>query len=166
MKEYKNKINELDAHKKEIVKMVKAGCTKKEITEKFGRFGFSEPSEVSKMVSRIKERLLQYKQELQKQTMYKEGLPGSSLDIVNSLLDDLEEDEKENGWIPVDWRLPETDDYILVSFSNYTLPDIGRYESDKDGGGAFFPGDEERSYASFGLFVNAWMPLPEPYKED
>ncbi len=26
------------------------------------------------MVSRIKERLLQYKQELQKQTMYKEGL--------------------------------------------------------------------------------------------
>lgn len=146
--------------------MVKAGCTQKEITEKFGRFGFSEPSEVSKMVSRIKERLLQYKQELQKQTMYKEGLPGSSLDIVNSLLDDLEEDEKENGWIPVDWRLPETDDYILVSFSNYTLPDIGRYESDKDGGGAFFPGDEERSYASFGLFVNAWMPLPEPYKED
>ena len=166
MKEYKNKINELDAHKKEIVKMVKAGCTQKEITEKFGRFGFSEPSEVSKMVSRIKERLLQYKQELQKQTMYKEGLPGSSLDIVNSLLDDLEEDEKENGWIPVDWRLPETDDYILVSFSNYTLPDIGRYESDKDGGGAFFPGDEERSYASFGLFVNAWMPLPESYKED
>lgn len=165
MKEYK-KINELDAHKKEIVKMVKAGCTQKEITEKFGRFGFSEPSEVSKMVSRIKERLLQYKQELQKQTMYKEGLPGSSLDIVNSLLDDLEEDEKENGWIPVDWRLPETDDYILVSFSNYTLPDIGRYESDKDGGGAFFPGDEERSYASFGLFVNAWIPLPEPYKED
>lgn len=46
---------------------------------------------------RIKERLLQYKQELQKQTMYKEGLPGSSLDIVNSLLDALEQDEKENS---------------------------------------------------------------------
>ena len=56
------------------------------------------------MVSRIKERLLQYKQELQKKTMYKEGLPGSSLDIVNSLLDDLEEDEKENGWIPVKYH--------------------------------------------------------------
>lgn len=118
------------------------------------------------MVSRIKERLLQYKQELQKQTMYKEGLPGSSLDIVNSLLDDLEEDEKENGWIPVAERLPETDDYILVSFSNYTLSDIGRYEADKDGGGTFFQGDEERSYVSFGLFVNAWMPLPKPYEED
>lgn len=121
------------------------------------------------MVSRIKERLLQYKQKLQKQTMYKEGLPGSSLDIVNSLLDDLEEDEKENGWIPVAERLPETDDYILVSFSNCTLSDIGRYKADKDGGGAFFsrfPRDEERSYVSYGLFVNAWMPLPEPYKEN
>lgn len=30
MKEYKNKINELDAHKKEIIKMVKSGCTQKE----------------------------------------------------------------------------------------------------------------------------------------
>ena len=54
------------------------------------------------MVSRIKERLLQYKQELQKRTIYKDGLPGSSLDIVNSLLKDLEQDEKENGWILVD----------------------------------------------------------------
>ena len=44
---------------------------------------------------KIKERLLQYKQELQKQTMHKEGLPGSSLDIVNTLLDDLEQDEKK-----------------------------------------------------------------------
>ena len=69
------------------------------------------------------------------------------------------------NWIPIEERLPETDDYILVSFSNYGLPDIGRYEADKDGGGAFFPGDKERSYVSYGLFVNAWMPLPEPYVE-
>lgn len=82
------------------------------------------------MVSRIKERLLQYKQELQKQTMYKEGLPGSSLDIVNSLLDDLEEDEKENGWIPVGERMPDPDKHILVSFFNFSLPMIGRYTVD------------------------------------
>ena len=74
--------------------------------------------------------------------------------------------QKENSWIPVDERLPETDDYILVSFSNYTLPDIGRYEADKDGGVTFYPGDNERSYVSYGLFVNAWMELPECYKED
>ena len=71
------------------------------------------------MVSRIKERLLQYKQELQKRTIYKDGLPGNSLDIVNSLLKDLEQDEKENGWILVDERLPDPDEHILVSFFNF-----------------------------------------------
>ena len=70
-----------------------------------------------------------------------------------------------NPWIPITDRLPETDDYILISFENYTLPDIGRYEIDADGNGAFYPGDEAVSYASIGVFVNAWMPLPQPWKE-
>lgn len=118
------------------------------------------------MVSRIKERLLQYKQELQKQTMYKEGLPGSSLDIVNSLLDDLEEDEKENGWIPVGERIPDPDKHILVSFFNFSLPMIGRYTVDDDDGGTFRVGDEDESFVEHDLYVNAWMPLPKPYKED
>lgn len=116
-------------------------------------------------MSRVRTRLEQYKAELERQSKYKAGLPGSALDIINTLLDDLEQDEKENGWIPVDERLPETNDYILVSFSNYTLLDIGRYETDKDGGGTFFPRYESKSYVSFGLFVNAWRPLPKPYKE-
>ena len=73
---------------------------------------------------------------------------------------------KTINWIPVDEKLPETDNHILVSFSNCTEPNIGRYEADEDGGGAFFPGDEDRSYVHFGLFVNAWMPLPDSYKED
>ena len=73
---------------------------------------------------------------------------------------------ESTNWIPIDEKLPDPDKYILVSFENYVLSDIGRYEADEDGGGAFYPGDEDRSYTSFGLFVNAWMPLPEPYKED
>lgn len=68
-------------------------------------------------------------------------------------------------WLPVSERLPEDDKYILVSFENFTLPDIGRYEVDEDGNGAFYPGDDEKRYAAYGLFVNAWMPLPEPYRE-
>lgn len=49
---------------------------------------------------RVRKRLEQYKQELEKQTQYKAGLPGSALDIVKILLADLEEDEKENkSWI-------------------------------------------------------------------
>ena len=105
-----------------------------------------------------------------KRTINPYGRPfdGTAYELGVKIIDFIEniDGEKENSWIPVDERLPETDDYILVSFSNYTLPDIGRYEADKDGGGTFYPGDGERSYVSYGLFVNAWMELPECYKED
>lgn len=67
-------------------------------------------------------------------------------------------------WIPVTERLPETNDYILISFGNYPLSDIGRYEVDVEGSGAFYPGNKDVSYASIGVFVNAWMPLPERWK--
>lgn len=77
----------------------------------------------------------------------------------------LAEEEKTGGWIPVTERLPEDDKYIMISFENFTLPDIGRYEVDKDGNGAFYPGDDEKSYTAYDLYVNAWIPLPEPYRE-
>lgn len=69
-------------------------------------------------------------------------------------------------WIPIAEKLPEPGEYILLSFENYTLTDIGRYEKDEDGSGAFYLGDEDESCASVNLFVNAWMPLPEPYRPD
>ena len=68
-------------------------------------------------------------------------------------------------WILVTERLPETGKYVLISFSNFTVPITGRYEEDEEGG-AFFSGDEDESLISKGLIVNAWMPLPEPYHED
>lgn len=49
---------------------------------------------------------------------------------------------------------------------NDRLPDIGRYEAESDGSGAFYPGDEDASYVSFGVFVNAWMPLPKVYRRE
>lgn len=67
-------------------------------------------------------------------------------------------------WIPINERQPETDTYILVSFKNCNMPDIARYEEDRNGG-AFYPGDEEKSYISHGLIVNAWRPLPDTYRE-
>ena len=67
-------------------------------------------------------------------------------------------------WIPVEKRLPETDDYILLSYTNYGLIVIGRYEVDKNGDGAFYPGDDDRSCSNYGLFVNAWMPVIPPYR--
>lgn len=70
----------------------------------------------------------------------------------------------KDKWIPVDERLPETNKYILLSFSNFSVPAVGRYEEYEDGG-AFYIGDETETCVSQLLFVNAWMELPEPYKE-
>lgn len=87
---------------------------------------------------------------------------------VARLSDEIErmKGEERQQWIPVAEKLPEPETYILVSFDNYTFPDIATYRVDDDGSGAFYPGDEDYTYLSTGFFVNAWMPLPEPYKAE
>lgn len=74
--------------------------------------------------------------------------------------------EYNNGWIPCSERLPENDDYILLSFENFSLPLVGRYDKDGEIGGAFYIGDcdGDDTCVSNNLFVNAWQPLPEPYQ--
>lgn len=83
---------------------------------------------------------------------------------VDGYIEAIKKQPKAGEWISCSERLPESDNYILLSFENYSIPEIGRYEIGKDGSGAFYPGDDEKSYVSYGLFVNAWQPLPEPYK--
>lgn len=80
-------------------------------------------------------------------------------------VEDAEDTNVLNKWIPISERLPEDESYILVSFENCTMLDIARYE-ENDEGGTFYPGDDEKSYSSYGIFVDAWMPLPEPYREE
>lgn len=68
-----------------------------------------------------------------------------------------------NSWIDVDVELPKPNEYLLLSFSNFSIPVVGRYEEDEEGG-AFHIGDELETCVSQDLFVNAWMPLPKPYR--
>ena len=70
--------------------------------------------------------------------------------------------------IPVEERLPESNDYVLMARGNFSLPLVGRYESDEDGGGAWYLGDcdEDDTCVSIDLFVNDWMRLPEPYRKE
>lgn len=79
--------------------------------------------------------------------------------------EDAEEKNRLGQWIPCSEKLPDDESYILVSFENCTMPDIARYE-ENDEGGTFYPGDDEKPYSSYGIFVNAWTPLPEPYREE
>lgn len=65
--------------------------------------------------------------------------------------------EPKTGWIPVSEKPPETGDSILVTYSDGEIgivwsarPKVwGKYEK-----------------ANNLIFPVAWMPLPEPYKED
>lgn len=80
----------------------------------------------------------------------------------------LKKESEERRWIPVTERLPESGKYVLMSFENFTLPVIGQYEVNDEGDGAWYLGDNDEgdTCCSVGLFVNAWMPLPEPYREE
>lgn len=69
------------------------------------------------------------------------------------------------GWIDVNEELPKNDNYIMVSFQNFSLPAVGRYE-EGESGGAFYLGDEDVNCVEQGLFVNAWKPVPKAYRPE
>lgn len=78
--------------------------------------------------------------------------------------DDLIKAYEQSRWIPVDEKLPDPDELILLSFENFTVPMIGRYTVDDDDSGTFRVGDTDESFVENDLYVKAWMPLPEPWK--
>ena len=94
---------------------------------------------------------------------------GTLDDDISCILEEVESvDAKYTNvpgkWIPIAEKAPEDESYVLVSFENATMVDIARYEAD-DEGGSFYPGDDEDPYSKYGIYVNAWMPLPELYRE-
>ena len=130
-------------------------------------------------MSRVRARLEQYKAELERQSQYKAGLPGSALDIINTLLDDLEQDEKENDWIPVkyhkiskkeraeesisndiqymlDGKMPDDGQEILITNGKTTWQDTSFIDCD----GYYLDSGYDW------IDITAWRPLPEPYKEN
>lgn len=129
-------------------------------------------------MSRVRTRLEQYKTEMENKSQYKHGLPGSALDIVNTLLNDFEQDEKENGWIPVSEKLPEDEREYLVTLEKvYGTPEIfmGIASYLKFGNDGYW-NEKKYGYLEWDKYsdghggttmykVIAWKPLPKPYEE-
>lgn len=78
----------------------------------------------------------------------------------------LKKNSEEDRWVPVLEQLPEPEKLVMLSFSNFSLPMIGRYTEDAADDGTFRVGDADEGFAEHDLYVNAWMPLPNPYRED
>lgn len=73
-----------------------------------------------------------------------------------------DKEERDNGWIPYS-EPPKTGEYVLLSFENFSVPMVGRYEENEQGG-AYYIGDEDEACIKQGIFVNAWQQLPAPYQ--
>lgn len=74
-------------------------------------------------MSHIKDRLSDYHDFMKKLVDYHQMILASdALEMIEQLKDDLEQDEKENGWIPVSERLPEEDGYLLSSATLSACP--------------------------------------------
>lgn len=87
----------------------------------------------------------------------------SALSTVEGVIAGLDEAKDINvpsndGWIPVEERLPEKTDYYLVQLSR-KLPN----EDYSDRVVVLFNG-EEKEFECYANLIIAWQPLPERYK--
>lgn len=131
-------------------------------------------------MSRVKERLKQYKGELSKYSKYETILVGTVMDILEELQDDLEQDEKENGWIIVKYHKITDAERKENGYSQHIeyyldglLPDDGQEIIVTDGENTWCDTCCINSDVEYYLEscidwteIKAWRPLPEPYKGD
>ena len=133
-------------------------------------------------MSHIKDRLSDYHDFMKKLVDdHQMILASDALEMIEQLQDDLEQDEKENGWIPVSERLPEEHDSIFAKFKGTNNWKRGMFEKTSKYVIATVVFDDgtvlvEQAHTTDGIWrtdkkvlggeVIAWMPLPEIYKED
>ena len=85
-------------------------------------------------------------------------------DEQGNMLKELNEEQRKHRWIPVEERLPEKDDFLLVTvsgtYNHLTFSDALQLASYTEDDGWFIESYPEWDDPN----VIAWMPLPEPYQ--
>ena len=67
--------------------------------------------------------------------------------------------EDKSYWI--DEGCPPNDDrYVILHFSNLSLPLIGRYVGNDEDGGSYYIGDDDTPAHKDHLFVDGWAEVP------
>ena len=132
-------------------------------------------------MSHIRDRLIQLKNEVENTGNGAYFSKNNISKIVELLFTDLEQDEKENGWIPVSERLPEEHDSIFAKFKGTDNWKRGMFEKTSKYVIATVVFDDgtvlvEQAHTTDGIWrtdkkvlggtVVAWMDYPKPYKED
>ena len=133
-------------------------------------------------MSHIKDRLSDYHDFMKKLADdHQMVLASDVLEMIEQLQDDLEQDEKENGWIPVSERLPEEYDSIFAKFKGTDNWKRGMFEKTSKYVIATVVFDDgtvvvEQAHTTDAIWrtdkkvlrgtVVAWMDYPKPYKED
>ena len=80
-------------------------------------------------------------------------------DVIEAVIEKINDAEKVGEWIPVTERLPEKKGSYLFTTTGYDCARVLIL--------SFDPDDELAvEIARTGVDLAAWMPLPDPYKED
>lgn len=129
----------------------------------------------------IKERLKQYADKYSDCYKYAGVYVKVIQDMIEQLQGDLEQDEKENGWIPVSERLPKERDSMFAKFKGTSKWKKGMFEKVSrnvivtvkyDNGECrtnvahTVDGRWKLEIRILNAEVIAWKEMPEPYKED
>ena len=99
---------------------------------------------------------------------------GETRQIAESQIIGLEEAKKivekykDDGWIPCGEKLPDRNDSYLVTICSYdeTASINYRYIDHGNSDGSFLRWGTKKPRTKRGKYIVAWMPLPEPYREE
>lgn len=83
------------------------------------------------------------------------------MSLLEQFISDLRTVEPDDDvWNDAD-NPPCNSDYVLLKFSNCSVPLVGRYEGNEEDGGNYYIGDDDTPAHMDHMYVDGWMSIPE-----